>query len=134
MESQRPDEPCYVISVVSRMVSLHPQTLRYYERVGLIAPARSAGNVRLYSPKDIERLRKICRLTDELGVNLAGVEVIMRLTDTIEQLQSELLRARASAETQANAFRQELNRGAAPVGTTGTDAGLFPFERTKGGT
>ena len=124
MESQRPDEPCYVISVVSRMVNLHPQTLRYYERVGLIFPARSAGNVRLYCPNDIERLRKICRLTDELGVNLAGVEVIMRLTDTIEQLQSELLQSRTSFEAQAKALQQEPNRGAASVGSTGTGESL----------
>lgn len=96
MEFQTPDEPCYVISVVARMVKLHPQTLRYYERVGLVVPARSAGNVRLYSPGDIERLRKICRLTDELGVNLAGVEVIMRLTDTIEQLQAEMTLMRSA--------------------------------------
>jgi MerR family transcriptional regulator/heat shock protein HspR len=112
MESQRPDEPCYVISVVSRMVNLHPQTLRYYERAGLIVPARSTGNVRLYSPNDIERLRKICRLTDELGVNLAGVEVIMRLTDTIEQLQSELLQGRASSQAQVTALQQEMNQSA----------------------
>ncbi len=124
MESQRPDEPCYVISVVSRMVNLHPQTLRYYERVGLIVPARSAGNVRLYSPKDIERLRKICRLTDELGVNLAGVEVIMRLTDTIQELQSELLQTRASSAPQADVLPQELNRGATPVGPTRTGESL----------
>ncbi len=109
MEFQRPDEPCYVISVASRMVNLHPQTLRYYERIGLIVPARSSGNVRLYSPNDIERLRKICRLTDELGVNLAGVEVIMRLTDTIEKLQSELKKSPAPAETPVKALREESN-------------------------
>lgn len=124
MESQRPDEPCYVISVVSRMVNLHPQTLRYYERVGLIVPARSAGNVRLYSPNDIERLRKICRLTDELGVNLAGVEVIMRLTDTIQQLQSELLQTRVSSAPQADALPQKLNRGTTPGGPTRTGESL----------
>jgi MerR family transcriptional regulator/heat shock protein HspR len=106
MEHRSSDEPCYVISVVARMVNLHPQTLRYYERVGLVAPARSAGNVRLYSPSDIERLRKICRLTDELGVNLAGVEVIMRLTDTIEQLQSDLMQTRAPAASEVQAQQQ----------------------------
>ena len=71
------DEPCYVISVAARLVNLHPQTLRYYEREGLIEPARSSGNVRLYSTRDIERLRRIVRLTGELGINLAGVEVIV---------------------------------------------------------
>jgi MerR family transcriptional regulator/heat shock protein HspR len=133
MESQRPDEPCYVISVVSRMVNLHPQTLRYYERAGLIVPARSTGNVRLYSPSDIERLRKICRLTDELGVNLAGVEVIMRLTDTIERLQSELRQSRAPAEAQTKALRQESNPEATLVSSTKASDSPRPFETTKGG-
>ncbi len=91
MEQLAPDNPCYIISVVANMLDLHPQTLRHYERIGLVIPARSSGNVRLYSPNDIERLRKICRLTDELGVNLAGVEIILRLTQTIEHLQAKLL-------------------------------------------
>jgi MerR family transcriptional regulator/heat shock protein HspR len=84
------DEPCYVISVAARLVELHPQTLRYYERMGLVKPTRSEGNLRLYSPRDIERLRKIIRLVDELGVNLAGVEVILNMADRMEQLQQQL--------------------------------------------
>lgn len=90
MEHPAPDDPCYIISVVASMLDLHPQTLRHYERIGLVMPARSGGNVRLYSANDIERLRKITRLTDDLGVNLAGVEVILRLTRTIEELQTRL--------------------------------------------
>ncbi len=84
------DEPTFVISVAARLVNMHPQTLRYYERAGLINPTRSGGGIRLYSQRDIERLRKIARLTDELGVNLAGVEVILRLTERLEQVQQEL--------------------------------------------
>ncbi len=84
------DEPMYVISVAARLVNMHPQTLRYYERAGLINPTRSRGRIRLYSQRDIDRLRKIARLTDELGVNLAGVEVILRLTERLEQVQGEL--------------------------------------------
>ncbi len=84
------DEPTYVISVAARLVNMHPQTLRYYERAGLINPTRSGGGIRLYSQQDIDRLRKIARLTDELGVNLAGVEVILRLTERLEQVQQEL--------------------------------------------
>ena len=109
MDYQSPDEPCYVISVAARIVELHPQTLRYYERIGLIVPARSPGKVRLYSPSDIERLRKICRLTDELGVNLAAVDVIMRLTDTIEQLQAEMSEMRTAFESQIQRLRQAPN-------------------------
>ncbi len=84
------DEPMYVISVAARLVNMHPQTLRYYERAGLITPTRSGGGIRLYSQRDIDRLRKIARLTDNLGVNLAGVEVILRLTERLEQIQTEL--------------------------------------------
>jgi MerR family transcriptional regulator/heat shock protein HspR len=109
MDYQAPDEPCYVISVTARMVNLHPQTLRYYERIGLVVPARSAGNVRLYSQNDIERLRKICRLTNELGINLAGADVILRLTDTIEQLQAEMDEMRTALESEIQRLRQYLN-------------------------
>ena len=108
MDYVTPDEPCYPISVVARMVSLHPQTLRCYERAGLVVPARSAGNVRLYSQADIERLHKICRLTEELGVNLAAVEVIMRLTDTIEQLHLEMDELHSSYESEIQRLRQHL--------------------------
>ncbi len=93
------DEPCYTIGVVARMVDLHPQTIRNYEELGLVVPRRTEGNRRLYSPAEVERLRKINRLTQELGVNLAGVEVILHMTEQIESLQMEIadLRARLSA-------------------------------------
>jgi MerR family transcriptional regulator/heat shock protein HspR len=91
------------------MVNLHPQTLRYYERIGLVVPARSPGNLRLYSQNDIERLRKICRLTNELGINLAGADVILRLTDTIEQLQAEMDEMRTALESEIQRLQQYLN-------------------------
>jgi MerR family transcriptional regulator/heat shock protein HspR len=85
------DEPCYVISVVAKLVDMHPQTLRYYERVGLIKPSRTAGRIRLYSQRDIDSLRRIARITEELGVkNLAGVEVIINMNRRIEELQRQL--------------------------------------------
>jgi MerR family transcriptional regulator/heat shock protein HspR len=115
MDYQTPDEPCYVISVAARMVELHPQTLRSYERVGLVVPARSTGNVRLYSQNDIERLYKICRLTNELGINLAGVEVILRLTDTIEQLQSEMNEMRSALESEVQRLRRHLDENGIAV-------------------
>jgi len=98
IESERPDEPCYVISVAARLAGLHPQTLRTYERLGLIKPARTAGGLRLYSPLDIERVRQISRLTDDLGVNLAGVEVILNMRDRLEKMQQELDRMQAEFE------------------------------------
>ncbi|NLX10362.1 MAG: MerR family transcriptional regulator [Chloroflexi bacterium] len=84
------DEPCFTIGVVARMVDLHPQTLRNYEQLGLVVPRRTEGNIRLYSQREVERLHKINRLTQELGVNLAGVEIILRMTEQIEDLQTQL--------------------------------------------
>jgi len=84
------DEPMFVISVAARLVEMHPQTLRYYERAGLVKPQRSRGSIRLYSQRDIERLKKIARLVDNLGVNLAGVEVIINLTEKLELMQQVL--------------------------------------------
>ncbi len=83
-------EPCYVISVVARMLGVHAQTLRYYEKAGIIEPSRSRGRVRLYSNRDIEKLRHIRTLMDDLGVNIAGVEVILRLTEHIEAMEKEM--------------------------------------------
>lgn len=87
-------EPVFQISVVSRMVGIHQQTIRSYERVGLLSPARSSGNTRLFSHADVERLRQVVRLVNDLGINLAGVEVILRLSRQIEALQQELAQTR----------------------------------------
>jgi MerR family transcriptional regulator/heat shock protein HspR len=90
-------EPCYVISVAARMLSVQTHTLRYYEKIGIIEPARSRGNIRLYSDRDIARLRRMKTLMDDLGINLAGAGVILhmaqRMTELqhhVEQLESEL--------------------------------------------
>lgn len=80
----------YQISVVAEMVETHPQTLRMYERVGLIAPERSGNNVRLYSEEDVARVRRIQHLTQELGVNLAGVEVVFKLLNEMEKLRAQI--------------------------------------------
>ena len=84
-----PNEPVFVISVAARMLGVRTQTLRYYERLGLIEPARTSGNQRVFSRSDIERVRKIRSLTDDLGVNLAGVEVIIGLLERIGKLETE---------------------------------------------
>ncbi|MFC6660019.1 heat shock protein transcriptional repressor HspR [Deinococcus multiflagellatus] len=80
----------YVISIAAELVDMHPQTLRLYERKQLIRPGRSSGKTRLYSERDIEHLREIRRLTQELGVNLAGVEEIMRLRHQLDAARSGL--------------------------------------------
>lgn len=84
------DKPLYVISVAAELVDMHPQTLRLYERKGLIEPSRSAGKTRLYSQRNIEQLREIRRLTQELGVNLAGVEEIIKLRSKLDSLQASM--------------------------------------------
>jgi MerR family transcriptional regulator/heat shock protein HspR len=84
------DEPCYVISVAARMVGMHAQSLRNYERVGLIRPGRSQGRVRLYSDADIQHVRNIQRLVQDLGVNLAGVEVIMNMRGRMQRMEQEM--------------------------------------------
>ncbi len=84
------NEPCYVISIAARMVGVHAQTLRYYERAGIIEPSRSEGNQRLYSEEDIERLRQIKTLVDDLGINLAGVEIILRMTQRINEMENQI--------------------------------------------
>src|SRR5438270_10098622 len=83
------DEPAFIISVAARMLGVHAQTLRYYERVGLIAPSRSTGRIRLYSQADINRIRRVQKLIDELGVNLAGAEVIIDMSAKILALEEE---------------------------------------------
>jgi len=84
------DEPVYLISVVAKVLNIHPQTLRQYEREGLISPSRTEGRTRLYSQKDIDRIKTILRLTRDLGVNLAGVDIILRLKEQIDEMEREL--------------------------------------------
>jgi MerR family transcriptional regulator/heat shock protein HspR len=86
----RYSEPLFVISVAARLVEMHPQTLRKYEREGLIAPSRTTGNLRLYSDRDIERLRQVKYLVEERGLNLAGVQLALELTHRLRELRSRL--------------------------------------------
>jgi len=84
------NEPLYLIGVAARLCEVHPQTLRVYERLGLVRPARVGTKNRVYSDADIERLRQIQRLTQEMGVNLAGVEVILDLLDKMQKMQEQM--------------------------------------------
>jgi MerR family transcriptional regulator, heat shock protein HspR len=99
MESS--DRPIYMISVAAELVGMHPQTLRMYETKGLVRPQRTPGGTRLYSEADVERLRIVQRLTTELGLNLAGVELVLRLED-------ELRKAHAQIERLQHQLRQEV--------------------------
>ena len=88
-----------MISVAARMVGLHAQSLRNYERIGLIRPGRSQGRVRLYSQSDIDRLRYIQRLVQDLGVNLAGAEVVIRMNERVRQMEREMERLRQELQS-----------------------------------
>ena len=83
-------EPRYVISVAARMLGVQTHTLRYYEKTGIIEPSRSQGNIRLYSERDIAQLRRVKALMDDLGINLAGVEVILRMAQRVVELQRQV--------------------------------------------
>lgn len=90
----------YHISIVAQMVETHPQTLRTYERMGLVNPQRTSNNIRLYTEEDVEVVRRIQHLTQDLGVNLAGVEVVFKLLREMERLKAEIDEKESKAETE----------------------------------
>jgi MerR family transcriptional regulator/heat shock protein HspR len=113
----------YTISAVAEMFDIHPQTLRLYEREGLLKPSRSDGNTRLYSDEDIERLEVILSLTRDLGVNLAGVEIIINMREKMASMQKEFERFFEYLRTHAGEFQR-------PTGEDPTDA-LIPISRFR---
>jgi MerR family transcriptional regulator/heat shock protein HspR len=135
------NEPLFVISVAARLVEMHPQTLRKYEREGLIAPSRTQGNLRLYSDRDIERLRQVKYLVEDRGLNLAGVQLALELTRRLRQIreQTETLRQGtkqtrqdwAASDTFA-ALRDELDEVLAMLGfLEERPAELHPFVEAR---
>ncbi|RLA71529.1 MAG: MerR family transcriptional regulator [Epsilonproteobacteria bacterium] len=96
------DEPVYLISIVAKILSIHPQTLRQYERENLICPSRSNGRIRLYSQRDIDKIKLILRLTREMGVNLAGVDVALRLKEQMEAMETEIADLRHALSVSKN--------------------------------
>ena len=111
------DEPLYTISIAARLVRpdrpdepIHPQTLRMYEKLGLVTPQR-VGKNRLYSDHDIQRLRQIQRFTQDMGVNLAGVEVILQLLERLEQMQQEMDEAHAAVQAEMERRAAQANDG-----------------------
>ncbi len=105
-----PDVPRYMISVAAELVGMHQQTLRMYESKGLVRPARTPGGTRLYSDADLERLRVIQRLTTELGLNLAGVEHVLRLEDELRRMQSRMDRLERELRDEIRTVRRVYNR------------------------
>jgi MerR family transcriptional regulator/heat shock protein HspR len=106
--------PRYMISVAADLVGMHPQTLRIYETKGLLRPKRTAGNTRLYSEADLERLRLIQRLTNELGLNLAGVEQVLRLEDELQRMHRRLDRMEKEMREAINQVHRQYKRELVP--------------------
>jgi MerR family transcriptional regulator/heat shock protein HspR len=104
------DRPRYMISVAAELVGMHPQTLRLYEQKGLVRPRRTAGNTRLYSDADVERLQLIQRLTTEIGLNLAGVERVLDLEDELERMQRRLERMAAEMREAIDDVHRQYRR------------------------
>ena len=104
------DRPRYMISVAADLVGMHPQTLRLYEQRGLVRPRRTAGNTRLYSDVDVERLRLIQRLTTEIGLNLAGVERVLRLEDELERMRRRLDRMEREMRSAVDEVHRQYRR------------------------
>jgi MerR family transcriptional regulator/heat shock protein HspR len=104
------DRPRYMISVAADIVGMHPQTLRIYETKGLVRPRRTPGNTRLYSERDLERLRAIQRLTGELGLNLAGVERVLELQDEVDRLQNRIAALEREVRSEVQRVHKEYKR------------------------
>jgi MerR family transcriptional regulator, heat shock protein HspR len=104
------DRPIYMISVAAELVGMHPQTLRMYETKGLVRPQRTPGGTRLYSEADIERLRIVQRLTSELGLNLAGVELVLRLEDELRKAHARIERLQRQHRSDVQKVHKEYRR------------------------
>ena len=122
-------QPVYMIGIAARLCNVHPQTLRQYERLGLVIPARVGAKNRLYSERDIHRVRRIQRLTQGLGVNLAGVEIILRLLDEMEETRKDFERQfEQYVEDAEKRIVQMMNNPSAPVRK---DQKLLPVPNVK---
>jgi MerR family transcriptional regulator/heat shock protein HspR len=104
------DRPIYMISVAAELVGMHPQTLRMYETKGLVRPQRTPGGTRLYSEADVERLRIVQRLTSELGLNLAGVELVLRLEDELRKAHARIDRLQQQLRTEVQNVHRQYRR------------------------
>lgn len=104
------DRAVYIISVAAELAGVHPQTLRIYERKGLLTPARTPGNNRRYSERDIQRLRVIQRLTQVQGINLAGVKMIVKMEDQLDRMRRRMERLDRELETSVRRAKAELDR------------------------
>jgi MerR family transcriptional regulator, heat shock protein HspR len=122
------DTPRYMISVAADLVGMHPQTLRIYEAKGLVRPRRTAGNTRLYSERDLERLRLIQRLTSELGLNLAGVEIVLELEEQLRRVRVQLAAMERRLREEVDKVHKQYRRDLVPYSPPTSN--LIPRRRT----
>jgi MerR family transcriptional regulator/heat shock protein HspR len=122
----RPKKAAYMISAVAEQYGVHPQTLRLYEREGLLTPSRSEGNTRLYTQEDLERLEVILKLTREMGVNLAGVEIILNMREKMAAMQKQI-------EAFVSSLNTELHQRAARPPQPESAGGLIPVIEIRRG-
>jgi MerR family transcriptional regulator/heat shock protein HspR len=127
-EPIEPDRGVFMISVAAELAAMHPQTLRMYEARGLIEPKRSPKNTRLYSQADVERLRRIQRLTSQEGLNLAGVEAVLQMEETVEQMRGEMARMRKRADEMEKRMLEELRRAERTLGAEIVPYGAYEAE------
>jgi MerR family transcriptional regulator/heat shock protein HspR len=118
-----------MISIAAELVGMHPQTLRVYEQKGLVRPKRTAGNTRLYSERDLERLRLIQRLTTEVGLNLAGVELVLRMEDELKRAQAQITRLERRLREEVAAVHKQYRRDL--VLYRETDSSPVPTQRRR---
>ena len=116
----------YMISAVAEQYQIHPQTLRLYEREGLLKPSRSEGNTRLYTDQDLERLEVILKLTRDLGVNLAGVEIVLNMRERMEEMQRQI-------EEFVSSLNNEINQRARPSASSQPGNSLIPVIEMRRG-
>jgi MerR family transcriptional regulator, heat shock protein HspR len=123
------DKAYYMISIVSKRFQVHPQTLRLYEREGLLKPSRTEGNTRLYSDEDLDRLSSILRLTRDLGVNLAGVEVILKMREVMERMEKDFNDLLRSVRDEVRKREQEGNDRSSRALVKSSPARVIPIKK-----
>ncbi len=121
-------KPLYMIGVVSEMLKLHPQTLRFYEKKGLIRPSRTVGRTRLYSAEDVEEISRVVRLTRDLGVNLAGVEIILKMRRRMLEMQKQIEDLLAHVREDSGRSRDYRDRGAGEALVRAASGQLRPLD------
>lgn len=108
-EVHEDEQPRYVISVAAQVLGVHPQTLRLYEREGLVEPGRTEGKIRLYSESDLDQVRRVMRLTNDLGINLAGAEAILNMRQRMAEMRQEMERLHQEMEAALERYQRELD-------------------------